>query len=44
MIFAVEPKINHWGQYYVRCEDELLVGKETGELLTPYPYTPVIVG
>lgn len=43
MIFAVEPKINKFGQFYVRCEDELLVGPETGENLTPFTYEPVII-
>lgn len=43
MIFAVEPKINGDGQYYLRCEDDILVGKERGEVLTPFPYNPVVV-
>jgi Xaa-Pro aminopeptidase len=43
MIFAVEPKINGWGQYYLRCEDNILVGKEKGEVLTPFTYDPVII-
>lgn len=44
MIFAVEPKINGWGQYYLRCEDNLLVGETQGEVLTPFTYDPVIIG
>lgn len=43
MIFAVEPKINGWGQYYLRCEDIILVGKEKGEVLTPFTYAPVVI-
>jgi Xaa-Pro dipeptidase len=44
MIFAVEPKINGWGQYYLRCEDNILVGEAEGEVLTPFTYDPVIIG
>ena len=44
MVFCLEPKIFHWGQFYERIEDMILVGKDRGELLTPYPYEPVFVG
>ena len=44
MIFALEPKINHWGQFYLRTEDDILIGKEKAEVLTPFTYDPVVVG
>ncbi len=44
MVFCLEPKIFHWGQFYERIEDMILVGNDHGELLTAYPYEPVFVG
>ena len=44
MVFCLEPKIFHWGQFFERVEDMILVGPQGGELLTPYTYEPVIVG
>jgi Xaa-Pro aminopeptidase len=33
-VFAIEPKLWHTGQYYLRVEDMVLVGPEGAELLT----------
>jgi Xaa-Pro aminopeptidase len=34
MVFALEPKLWHSGQYYLRVEDMVLVGRDSSEFLT----------
>lgn len=34
MVFALEPKLWHTGQYYLRVEDMVLVGQDSSEFLT----------
>jgi Xaa-Pro aminopeptidase len=34
MVFAIEPKLWHSGQYYLRVEDMVLVGQDSSEFLT----------
>ena len=34
MVFAIEPKLWHSGQYYLRVEDMVLVGQDSAEFLT----------
>jgi Xaa-Pro aminopeptidase len=43
MCFTIEPKIWKPGEFYVRVEDVVVVGKERGECLTKFSYEPQIV-
>jgi len=43
MCFTIEPKIWKSGEFYVRVEDVVVVGKERGECLTKFSYEPQIV-
>jgi Xaa-Pro aminopeptidase len=43
MVFALEPKIGIPGQFYVRCEDIVVVEQERARPLTRYPYDPIII-
>jgi Xaa-Pro aminopeptidase len=36
MVVAVEPKLWHGGEYYLRVEDIVLIGKRTAEILTNF--------
>lgn len=40
MVFTLEPKIWKPGEYYVRCEDMVLIGAERGTTMTKYSYAP----
>jgi Xaa-Pro aminopeptidase len=44
MCFTIEPKIWKAGEFYVRCEDVVAVGKEHGTSLTRHSYEPIVVG
>jgi len=43
MCFALEPKIGMPGQFYVRCEDVVLIESERARPLTRFPYDPIII-
>lgn len=43
MCFTVEPKIWKPGVFYVRCEDVVLVGPDSGTPLTKFHYEPTII-
>jgi Xaa-Pro dipeptidase len=36
MVMAIEPKLWHAGEYYLRVEDIVLVGKKKTEFLTNF--------
>jgi Xaa-Pro dipeptidase len=40
MVFTLEPKIWKPGEFYVRCEDMVLVGAERGTSLTKFSHEP----
>jgi len=44
MCFALEPKIGRPGQFYVRCEDVLVVEQERSRPLTRTSYDPIVIG
>ena len=37
MVMALEPKLWHSGEYYLRVEDLVLVGEQSAEILTNFP-------
>jgi Xaa-Pro dipeptidase len=39
MVMAVEPKLWHSGEYYLRVEDIVLVGEDSSEFLTTFDRT-----
>ncbi len=43
MCFTVEPKIWKPGEFYVRCEDVVVVGKDRATPLTKYHYDPILI-
>jgi Xaa-Pro aminopeptidase len=43
MVFTVEPKVWKPGEFYVRCEDMVVVGPDGARPLTHAPYAPNIV-
>jgi Xaa-Pro dipeptidase len=43
MCFALEPKIGRPGQYYVRCEDVVVVERERARPLTRSTYEPIVI-
>ena len=43
MCFTLEPKIWQPGDFYVRCEDVVVVGPEEATSLTQFTYDPLIV-
>jgi Xaa-Pro aminopeptidase len=44
MCFALEPKIGRPGQFYVRCEDVIVVEQERSRPLTRFSYDPIVIG
>jgi Xaa-Pro aminopeptidase len=44
MCFTLEPKVWKPGQFYVRCEDVVVVGPTGAKSLTHAPYEPTVVG
>lgn len=44
MCFTLEPKVWKPGEFYVRCEDVVVVGAEGARSLTHAPYAPNVVG
>jgi Xaa-Pro aminopeptidase len=43
MCFTLEPKVWKPGEFYVRCEDVVVVGAEAATSLTKFHYDPVVV-
>lgn len=43
MCFALEPKIGIPGQFYVRCEDVVVVEADRARPLTRYSYDPIVI-
>lgn len=43
MCFALEPKIGIPGQFYVRCEDVVVVKADHARPLTRFPYDPIVI-
>jgi Xaa-Pro aminopeptidase len=43
MCFALEPKIGRPGQFYVRCEDVIVVEQERARSLTRSTYEPIVI-
>ncbi len=43
MCFALEPKIGRPGQFYVRCEDVVVVEQECARSLTRSTYEPIVI-
>lgn len=43
MCFTIEPKIWKAGEFYVRCEDVVVVGKNGGTSLTRHSYEPIVI-
>jgi Xaa-Pro aminopeptidase len=44
MCFTLEPKVWKPGEFYVRCEDVVVVGPNGARSLTHAPYDPIVVG
>ena len=40
MVFTLEPKVWKPGEFYVRCEDMVLVGADGGTTMTKFSYAP----
>ena len=36
MVMAIEPKLWHAGEYYMRVEDMVLIGRDKAEFLTTF--------
>ncbi len=43
MCFTIEPKVWKPGEFYVRCEDVVVVGRDGATPLTKFHYTPIVV-
>jgi len=43
MCFTIEPKVWKAGEFYVRCEDVVVVGKDRATPLTRFHYDPMII-
>jgi Xaa-Pro aminopeptidase len=43
MVFTLEPKTWKLGEFYVRCEDMVLVGTERGTALTKFSHEPTLL-
>ena len=43
MCFTVEPKIWKPGEFYVRCEDVVVVGEDRAKPLTQFHYEPIVL-
>lgn len=43
MVFTIEPKVWKQGEFYVRCEDTVVVGQERGTSLTKFHYEPTVI-
>jgi Xaa-Pro aminopeptidase len=43
MCFTLEPKVWRPGDFYVRCEDVVVVGPDGARPLTHASYEPVVV-
>jgi Xaa-Pro aminopeptidase len=43
MCFTLEPKVWRPGEFYVRCEDVVVVGKDRATPLTKFHYDPTVV-
>ena len=43
MCFALEPKIGRPGEFYVRCEDVIVVEQDRARPLTRFPYDTIII-
>jgi Xaa-Pro aminopeptidase len=43
MCFTLEPKVWKPGEFYVRCEDVVVVGKNAATSLTKYHYDPIVI-
>jgi Xaa-Pro aminopeptidase len=44
MCFTLEPKVWKPGEFYVRCEDVVVVGQSGARSLTQFHYDPIVIG
>jgi Xaa-Pro aminopeptidase len=43
MVFTLEPKVWKPGEFYVRCEDVVVVGPTGARSLTKFHYDPIVI-